>query len=79
MSWHALPDALMGSGVVVVIHVRPDDVVQLVGMQSEHVVETFPFQATDEAFANRIRLRCSNRCLELSWPIILIRSSEVTL
>ena len=54
----------MGSGVVVVLHVRSDGMVQLVGMQNEHVIEAFPFQATDEAFANRIRLRCSNRCLQ---------------
>jgi hypothetical protein len=52
LSWHALPDALMGSGVVVVIHVRPDDAVQLVETQDEHVIEAFPFQATDEWIVN---------------------------
>ena len=46
MSWHALPDALMGSEVVVVIHIRPDCAVQLAGVQSRHVVEASPSQAT---------------------------------
>ena len=32
---------------------RRDDVVQLVGMQNEYVIEAFPFQAPDEAFADR--------------------------
>ena len=54
----------MGSGVVVVIDVLPDNVMQMVGTHNEHVVEAFPSQATDETFADGVRLRCSNRCLQ---------------
>ena len=64
MGWQALPDALMGSGVVVVIDVRLDNVVQMAGTHNEHVVEAFPSQATDETFAYGIRLGCSNRSLQ---------------
>jgi hypothetical protein len=39
LSGHALLDALMGSGLVEVLHVRLDDLVQLVGMKNEHVAE----------------------------------------
>ena len=54
----------MGSGVVVVIDVLADNAVQMVGMDNEHMVEAFPSQATDEAFADGIRLGCSNRSLQ---------------
>ena len=50
----------MGSGVVVVIDVLPDNVVQMAGMHDEHMGEAFPSQATDEAFADGIRFGCSN-------------------
>ena len=54
----------MGSGVVIVIDVLPDNVMQMAGTHNEHVVEAFPSQATDETFADGIRLGCSNRSLQ---------------
>ena len=37
---------------------------QLAAMQDEHMVQAFPFQAADEALADRVGFGCSNRCLE---------------
>ena len=54
----------MGSGVVVVLDVVADNVMQMAGTHKEHVVEAFPSQATDETFADGIGLGRSNRSLE---------------
>jgi len=44
-----LPDALMGSGSVVVLNIGLHDTMQLAAMQNEHVVQAFPPQAANEA------------------------------
>jgi hypothetical protein len=44
-----LVDALMGSGVVVVLNVLLDNMKQLMAIENEHVIETFALQAANEA------------------------------
>jgi hypothetical protein len=50
-SGDALPDALMGSGVIVVIYEFGDEAMQLVTVENEHMVQAFPFEGADEALA----------------------------
>ena len=44
-----LPDALMGSGAVVVFDVLLHNKMQLMAMENEHVIQAFPPQAANEA------------------------------
>lgn len=44
-----LVDALMGSGVVVVLDVLLDNLKQLMAIENGHVIETFALQAANEA------------------------------
>lgn len=63
-SGYALLDGLVRARVVIVLDVFLDNTVQLAMMQDEHMVQAFPFQAADEALADRVGLGCSNWCLE---------------
>ena len=56
-----LLDALVRSSLVVILNVLPHQAMQLEAMEDEHIVQAFPFQTTDEALADTIGLRCSNR------------------
>ena len=51
---YVLLNTLMGSSLVVIINVLANNAVQLETIQGQHIVQTIPFQATDEAFTNGI-------------------------
>jgi hypothetical protein len=62
-SGDALPDALMRSGVIVVIYEFGDEAMQLVAVENEHVVQAFPFEGADASLAVGVCF-CQNR----RWP-----------
>ncbi len=64
-SGDALPDALMGSGVIVVIYEFGDEAMQLVAMENEQMVQAFPFEGADEALAMSVGLGRLKWCLQL--------------
>jgi hypothetical protein len=47
----ALTDALMRPGVIVETYEFGDEAMQLVAVENKHVVQAFPFEGADEAFA----------------------------
>jgi hypothetical protein len=56
-----LVNTLVGSVQIVKSGVGFDQPVDLRTMPDEHVIQTFPFQTANEAFADCIRLGCPNR------------------
>jgi hypothetical protein len=51
---------MMRSSLVVILNVLSHQMLQLAAMEDEHVVQAFPFQTADEAFAGTIGLGCLN-------------------
>ena len=64
-SGDALPDALMGPGVIVVIYEFGDEAMQLVVVENKYVVQAFPFEGADEALTVGVGLGYLERCLQL--------------
>ena len=55
-SGDALPDALMRSGVIVIIYEFGDEAMQLVAVENEHVIQAFPLEGADETLAVSVGL-----------------------
>ena len=63
-SGDALPDALMGPGVIIVIYEFGNEAMQLVAVENKHMVQAFPFEGADEALAVSVCF-CQKQALAL--------------
>jgi hypothetical protein len=61
VTWDALIDGLMRSGLVEIGDVVGHNASQMTFAQDEHVVQTFASQTAQEPLAERIRARCFHR------------------
>ncbi len=61
---YLLLEALMGARAIEILNLLPHKTMPLETMQNEHLVQTFPFQTTDEALAETIGRRGSGWCLQ---------------
>ena len=57
--WNPLPKPLMGSSLIKVQCISPEEARELFLMENEEVIQAFSSHASQKAFANGIRLRSS--------------------